>query len=170
MARNRNFRFLSWNVRGLNEAAKCSTVLAFIRNSKSCVVCFQETKLAALSASKLRSFCGYPLSDFRSMDALGTRGGLLTVWNPALFTCLADWCGSFSLNVLLSRKADGSVVLVSNFYGPNSAPLRAGLFSEIKAIYEIAPPVWLAIGDFNVLFSVQDKNGAPSNVAEILQF
>ncbi len=156
MARNRYFRFLSWNIRGLNDADKCSTVSSFIRNSKCCVVCFQETKLASTSAVKLRSFCGFSLCDFRTLDAIGTRGGLLTAWNPLLFTCLADWCGSFSLNVLLSRKADGSVLLVSNFYGPTSAPLRVGLFSELRAISEVAPTSCLAIGDFNVLFSVQD--------------
>ncbi len=73
----------------------------------------------------------------------------------------------FSLNVLLSRKADGSVLLVSNFYGPTCVSLRVGLFLELKAISEVSPDVWLVIGDFNVMFSLQDKNGVPSNVSEI---
>ncbi len=108
MARNHIFRFISWNVRGLNDPGKCSSVFTLIRNARCSVACFQETKLTSISGSKLRSFCGFALTDFRSLDASGTRGGLLTAWNPTLFVCLADWRGAFSLNVLLSRKAEGA--------------------------------------------------------------
>ncbi len=85
MARNRVFRLLSWNVRGLNDQAKCFAVRAFIRNCKCCVACIQETKIASPSAAKFCSFCGYSLGDFRSMAAAGTRGGIITAWNPSLF-------------------------------------------------------------------------------------
>ncbi len=87
MARNRIYRFLSWNVRGLNDSAKCCLVKSFIRNSKCYVICLQETKLAATSSAKFFTFCGYQLLEFRTLNAEGTRGGLLTAWNPALFDC-----------------------------------------------------------------------------------
>ncbi len=171
MARNRVFRFLSWNVRGLNDKAKCSVVRAFVQNCKCGVVCFQESKISSLSVFKLRSFCGLCLRDFRSLDAVGSRGWLFfSVWNPVLFDCLDHWAGSFSLNVLLQRKADGLVLLVSNIYGPTDFARRSAFFEELKAISARAPSVWMAMGDFNTLFSVHDKNGTPSNFSEILLF
>ncbi len=170
MARNRLFHFLSWNVRGLNDPVKCSSILALVRNCKGSVVCFQETKLAFVSAFKLRSFCGNFLRDFRTLDADGSRGGLLTAWNPALFDCLRSWASLYSLNVLLKRKADGTVLLVSNIYGPTCPARKGEFFLDLKSIKDHAPPVWVALGDFNTLLSLQDKNGAPSNIATILQF
>ncbi len=139
MARNRIFRFLSWNVRGLNDQAKCSTIRAFVRNCKCCVVCMQETKLASISAEKLGSFCGLCLRDFRVLNAEGTKEGLLTAWNPTLFDCLDSWTGVFSLNVLLKRKADGKVALFSNIYGPTIAHLKENFFYELKTICDRAP-------------------------------
>ncbi len=170
MARNRTFRFLSWNVRGLNNSAKCISVRSFIKNSKCCVVCFQETKLSSISSVKLRSFCGFVLCDFRALNAVGSRGGILTAWNPSLFECVGDWCGSYSLHVLLKRHADGRELLISNFYGPTTASPKVDLFRELHCTSELAPAIWLALGDFNVLYSLQDKNGMPSNVSEIVQF
>ncbi len=107
MARNRIFRFLSWNVRGLNDKGKCATVRTFVRNCKCGVICFQETKLQSTSVAKVRECCGLLLRDYRTLDAVGTRGGLLTAWNSSLFDCIRSWGGSHSLNVLLRRRADG---------------------------------------------------------------
>ncbi len=87
MARNRSFRFVSWNVRGLNSRDKCVTVKSFIKGCKCGVVCLQETKLAATSTDKFLSFCGFHIREFRALDAVGTKGGIITAWNPALFEC-----------------------------------------------------------------------------------
>nr|CAD1835969.1 unnamed protein product [Ananas comosus var. bracteatus] len=106
MARNKIFCFLSWNVRGLNNRAKCCIVRSFIRSSKVSVVCLQETKLSSISLDKFQSFCGFYLQEFRTLDATGTRGGLLTAWNNFLFDCIEHWAGSYTLNTLFQRKAD----------------------------------------------------------------
>ncbi len=170
MTRNRAYPFLSWNVRGLNDPAKCSTILAFVRNCKCSVICFQETKLSSVSAFKQRSFCGHFLKDFRSLDAEGFRGGLLTAWNPAVFECIRFWVSSYSLNVLFRRKAGRLELLVSNIYGPTCPSRKLDFFVELKAIKDQAPAVWVAMGDFNTLLSLNDKNGAPSSIPTILQF
>nr|CAD1834076.1 unnamed protein product [Ananas comosus var. bracteatus] len=100
----------------------------------------------------------------------GTRGGLLSAWNPALFDCIHDWAGLYSLNVVLRRKADGKLFTVSNIYGPTDTTLKAGFFQELRSIRELSVGVWTALGDFNVLLSVADKNGLPSSAGDILSF
>ncbi len=77
MARNRTFKFLSWNVRGLNSRDKCVAVKAVIRFCRCGIVCLQETKLSSVSASKFFTFCGYHLREYCTLDASGTRGGCL---------------------------------------------------------------------------------------------
>nr|CAD1831627.1 unnamed protein product [Ananas comosus var. bracteatus] len=79
--------------------------------------------------------------------------------------------GWFILTQLATqRKVDGKVFLISNIYGPTSVDLKADFFHELQTICDRAGDRWTALGDFNVMLSVQDKNGAPTNVSEILQF
>ncbi len=170
MARNRIYRLLSWNVRGLNDSAKCTLVKSFIRNCKCCIICVQETKLATTSHSKFLSFCGFHLLDFRTLDAVGTRGGLLSAWNPALFDCVLEWVGSFSVNTVLKRKVDGLLFTVSNVYGPTLASLKPAFFLELRSIHTRVMGHWTVMGDFNVLLSSSDKNGPTSNADFILDF
>nr|CAD1823673.1 unnamed protein product [Ananas comosus var. bracteatus] len=164
------FRFLSWNVRGLNDPSKCTVIKSFIRNAKCCVVCLQETKISSISPTKFHTICGFHLQDFRALDAVGTKGGLLTAWNPSLFECLEDWGGSFSLNVVLKRKRDGSVFMLSNIYGPTCASLKAAFFRELRYLGQRSRGVWAAMGDFNALLSLHDKNGPLLSTNDILQF
>ncbi len=164
------FRFLSWNVRGLNRTDKCTAVKAFIRGCKCGVVCLQETKLSSISQAKFLSFCGFHIRDFRSMDAAGTRGGILSAWNPALFECGHSWAGSFSLNTVLRRRVDEMVFTLSNIYGPTAAALKEPFFQELRDIGSRAAGIWAMVGDFNLLLSRFDKNGPPPHVSDMLRF
>nr|CAD1834396.1 unnamed protein product [Ananas comosus var. bracteatus] len=170
MARNRLFRFLTWNVRGLNDHAKCAIVKSFVRSCKCSVICLQEMKLSSTPLAKFWAFCGFHLRDYRTLDAIGTRGGLLTTWNPFLFDCIQHWNGSFSLNVVLKRKVDGKVFYVTNVYGPTRVDLKPAFFQELREICGRSVGAWAVLGDFNTLLSLSDKNGMPSNSAEILLF
>lgn len=60
-----------WNVRGLNDLAKCEQVLADLRVKRLHLVVLQETKLAMPAASKLRSFFLDHLSAHALVDANG---------------------------------------------------------------------------------------------------
>ncbi len=126
--------------------------------------------MASCSPGKLRMCCGFYLKDYRALDADGSRGGLLTAWNPVLFDCIRSWGGCYSLNVLLRRKADGTPCLISNIYGSTDPARKAVFFGELQGIKDLAPAVWALLGDFNSLLALQDKNGIPSNVQEILHF
>nr|CAD1826001.1 unnamed protein product [Ananas comosus var. bracteatus] len=112
----------------------------------------------------------FHLRDYRTLDAIGTRGGLLTTWNTSLFDCIHHWNGSFSLNVVLKRKVDGKVFYVSNVYGPTRVDLKPVFFQELREICGRSVGAWAVLGDFNTLLSLSDKNGQPSNSAEILLF
>ncbi len=93
---------MSWNIRGVNDPGKCAAVKSFIKSANYCVICLQETKLASTSLSKFFSFRGFHLNEFRTLDAVGTRGGLLTAWNSAMFDCVQYWVGVFVKDFILA--------------------------------------------------------------------
>ncbi len=134
------------------------------------MACLQETKLSAISGAKFRSFCGFHLLNFRALDANGSKGGLITAWNPAIFSCDSCWVGSFSLNLVLRRRVDDRVFSISNVYGPTDPALKDGFLLEVRNIALSVVGVWLLLGDFNLLLSVRDKNGPLARTSEMLSF
>ncbi len=71
---------------------------------------------------------------------------------------------------MLKRRVDGTLFSVSNIYGPTSAFLKYDFFLELRLCGSRAVEAWVLLGDFNVLLWLSDKNGPPSNVAEMLSF
>ncbi len=141
-----------------------------IRRSKCGVSCLQETKLARLSSNKLLSFCGPHLRDFKVLDAIGSRGGIVTAWNPSLFECIEGWTGQFSVNTVLKRRVDGKLYTISNVYGPTLVTYKAAFFRELKDIGDRAKGARAILGDFNALLSQGDKNGPLSRPNDVLLY
>ncbi len=123
-----------------------------------------------MSVFKFRSFCGFHIFEFRAIDATGTRGGLVTAWNPDLFECVNHWVGAFSLNTVLRWRVDDQVFSVSNLYGPIDRALKEGFLQELRETASGIMGVWVLLGDFNMLLSVRDKNGPLGRTAEVLSF
>jgi exonuclease III len=73
--------FLGWNVRGLNDQDRKDTVHATIADSSCHIVCLQETKLESISAFEASYIGGYRLKSFAERPAIGTRGGILLLWD-----------------------------------------------------------------------------------------
>ncbi|OAY76047.1 hypothetical protein ACMD2_25385 [Ananas comosus] len=60
--------------------------------------------------------------------------------------------------------------MISNVYGPTDVTLKANFFQELRSIHSVSSGIWTLLGDFNVLLSVDDKNGDTAHVADILKF
>ncbi len=72
--------------------------------------------------------------------------------------------------MVLRRQEDGCTFIVSNIYGPVGSTLKAAFFQELRLIGARSEGVWTVIDDFNVLLSLQDKNGPPSIFKDMLGF
>jgi exonuclease III len=75
---------LVWNVRGLNSPARRAVVKGVVYLYRPAIVCFQESKLAAVDLAIINDCCGPTLSEFLFSPAMGTRGGIILAWNPDL--------------------------------------------------------------------------------------
>jgi exonuclease III len=72
---------LSWNVRGLNDVDRQATVNEIISASSCHIVCLQETKLDVVDQYTASFLGGFRLKSFAQRPAIGTRGGILLLWD-----------------------------------------------------------------------------------------
>jgi exonuclease III len=90
---NCQFKFLSWNVRGLNSGARQEDLKQVVASSRPDIVCIQETKMALVTPQVVTSSLGQSFqNNFFFLPTEGTRGGTLLaahddryyLQNPAL--------------------------------------------------------------------------------------
>jgi hypothetical protein len=108
-------RILSWNVRGLNNPHKCDRVKFWLRQWKCDIVCLQETKLEFLDRRIIRSLWGNPYVDWEFLEAVGTAGGVLLLWDKRVVEKLDSFVGRFSVSCLWRGVSDGLLGLVLGF-------------------------------------------------------
>ena len=80
-----NWCVLCWNVRGLNSEARQRDVRAKIEESQCSIQCLQETKCENFDIRKIRAFCPRHFDTFVFAPSVGASGGILVVWNSAIF-------------------------------------------------------------------------------------
>jgi hypothetical protein len=71
-------------VRGLNDQDRKDTVHETIAASSCHIVCLQETKLESVSAFDAAYIGGHKLRGFAERPAIGTRGGILLLWDESV--------------------------------------------------------------------------------------
>ena len=72
---------VDWNTRGLNDQARKDTVLAMFASTPCHIACLQETKLDFIDHATAAYIGGHRLRSFAHRPAIGTRGGILFLWD-----------------------------------------------------------------------------------------
>ena len=73
--------FLCWNVRGLNDPDRQTVVNDLVASSSCHIACLQETKLQNVDQFTAAYLGGGRLRGYAQRPALGTRGGILLLWD-----------------------------------------------------------------------------------------
>ena len=81
----RDWKVLCWNVRGLNSDDRKRAVRQKIDESACSIACLQETKCEVIDQRFIRKCCPQCFDQFIHVPSSGASGGLLVVWNTALF-------------------------------------------------------------------------------------
>ena len=82
-------KILSWNVKGVNDAAKRKVIKAFIKMQRVDVVCLQETKFKEVSIGLIRSLGVGRFLDWAALRAEGASGGIVIFWDFHVLKLLA---------------------------------------------------------------------------------
>ena len=102
------FRFISWNVKGINDRDKRVLLKNFLRDWKCDLICLQETKLEDVELSDICSIWGNQHVGFAIVKAIGLVGGILVLWNKNSFQLSFSYCGDFSI-VCFLQLIDGNI-------------------------------------------------------------
>ncbi|KAK3221173.1 hypothetical protein Dsin_015143 [Dipteronia sinensis] len=111
--------FASWNIRGLGREEKRKVVLNLVKEHKPMVLFLQETKLNYFDNSVINSLGGRYLTRGMGVEADGSAGGLVSLWNDDLFTVIAciksDRCIALAGELVKQRK----MMVFCNVYAAN---------------------------------------------------
>lgn len=162
--------FLSWNVRGLNCLDRQTTVHETIASSSCQIVCLQETKLAAVDQFVASYLGGHRLKSFAQRPALGTKGGILMLWdaNTILVSDIVatEFCLSANIQIINSDTS----CKITTVYGPTTSTRKDDFFADLLGQKPTGGVMWLALGDFNQIYRARDKNKRNVNRSRINRF
>ncbi|TVU02265.1 hypothetical protein EJB05_52261, partial [Eragrostis curvula] len=152
------FNLVSWNVRGLGDDDKCKLVRDGLSSPSPAIICVQETKLNDVSRFKAASFLPHGFSDFSFVEATGTRGGLLTAWNPNVFSRSSFIARQHTLTTSLTSTSSDLHLTVTNVYAPADHRDSQTFLDDLVELASHVSGPWLHAGDFNLLRDTADKN------------
>ena len=92
-------KILLWNVRGVNNPEKRKVIKQFIRDQRVDLVS-SGNKIQVASPRLARSLGAGRLSEWGSVDALGTTGGIMLFWDKRSLDLFYMVIGFFSISCL----------------------------------------------------------------------
>ncbi|KAL7252048.1 hypothetical protein ACSBR1_013825 [Camellia fascicularis] len=149
---------LSWNIRGLGREIKRRKIRKVLKDEKVDMVFFQETKRDVISFDMVRSVWPFDRFEFLDVGAIGFAGGLLCVWNPAVFS-LHNSCCSRNFIVLAGKINSEFEGVLVNLYAPNNVVKRRDLWDLVIRIRPLFPKPWCIGGDFNEIRCMSERIG-----------
>ncbi|CAD6342401.1 unnamed protein product [Miscanthus lutarioriparius] len=123
-----------------------------------------ETKLQNVDAAVVKRTVGAKFTDnFIVLPAAQTRGGVLLAANED-YSQLSDvHLSTHAVTATCTMKADGIKWQIIVVYGPQGDAEKLQFLQELKSIPRPAHGRWLILGDFNLIYQVEDKNNVNLN-------
>ena len=146
-------KIITWNVRGVNDPDKRRVIKSFLRSNKVDLVCLQETKVHQMNNVMVRSLGVGRFLNWRALNAEGSAGGILILWDKRRISLVDSVEGSFSVSYLFRMEDDGFQWVFSGVYGPTEKRLSEPFWEELGAIRGLWENPWCVGGDFNEILS-----------------
>jgi hypothetical protein len=146
-------------MQGLGDDGKCTVVRDHVIAANPSVLCiYLGDKASFLSAWKARSFLPPALSQFSNADADGSRGGMLTAFDPRLLNLKSSDARRFSLTTSFESTTSDVAFTVNNVYAPSDHDLTQDFVTEMVGLTAVVSGPWLIIGNFNLIRVPAEKN------------
>lgn len=107
------------------------------------------------------------LNKFDYVPAMGTTGGIIIGWNSSSLTRHTIKVGVYSLTVEFFSVQENLTWRYTTVYGPNEHSLKQVFWEELKTCRGPPNLPWVICGDFNAIFSLEDKSSGPQNLVDI---
>ncbi|GMI96985.1 hypothetical protein HRI_003367800 [Hibiscus trionum] len=155
-----NCVFCSWNVRGLGKAEKYRALGKLIGRSKANIVFIQESKVENLKPWVMARLQNLNLRVVAIAPSAGASGGLVSLWNPAVFKVESNIVGARWIILVGQLMVQKRKVALVNVYAPNNLREKRNFFEELSSELEKLSMPLLVGGDFNSVLSCDERIGA----------
>jgi exonuclease III len=125
--------FLCWNVRGLNDPDRCTTMNESIAASTCTIACLQESKLQNFDAAATAFTGGFRLRAFAHLPAIGTKGGVIILWDDNYVLGSDVTVGTFCVSITFKSTRDDLSFRLTSVYGPTRNSRKEEFFAELIA-------------------------------------
>lgn len=162
---------VSWNVRGLGDKDKRADVRLAFPSPPPTFICIQESKLQALDQFTAASCLPAPLSTtYAFKPSLGASSGLVTAWDPNLFSLLSTTVSQFSITTAFQSTSTSAHFTMTNCYGPCHHSSKHTFLDELTSLSSSISGPWLALGDFNLIRAPHEHSNANFDPVEATWF
>ncbi|XP_049406103.1 uncharacterized protein LOC125869691 [Solanum stenotomum] len=164
-----------WNVTGLNCGRKRSLIRKTRKEWNVDAVCLQETKLSEDITEVVRDIWGNKWVDYVHLEASGTRGGIVIMWDKRDWEGKLSSVGMYSVSCSLVGKTQDFKWHLTCIYAPNHRQEREETWGEIGATRGLFSGPCILCGDFNTTRHPLEKkncrriNNAMSDLSEFIE-
>ncbi len=137
---------LSWNCRGLGNAATVRDLCGLVKEANSQIVFLSETRQKADRIRRLLNRLG--LRGFAGVDSDGMSGGLALYWNESVNVEIKALCERY-IDAYVRLSPDGPLWHATFVYGEPRVENRHNMWSMLRSVRNSSNLPWLVIGDFN---------------------
>lgn len=131
---------------------------------------FRKQKKESFDHSFIRKCCPRRFDKFEFMPSAGASGGLLIIWCSSLFNGSIIHKMPYVLTLKLESLQLNKTWFLSNIYGPCDGPERLEFVNWFSALNINVDDLWIFMGDFNFMRSLENRNLPGGNIDDILTF
>ncbi|XP_022008089.1 uncharacterized protein LOC110907409 [Helianthus annuus] len=149
--------YLAVNIRGIGGEEKPKWISNLVKENKISFLCIQEVQVSNVDPIVVGRYWGKADMEWESVDARGRSGGLISVWDPGMFS--KQSIVRHDSFLLISGSLAGSNIYINivNVYAPCDVMRRRLLWEELKTVKEASSGVWIMAGDFNEVRDEQER-------------
>lgn len=163
------FKLISWNVRGLNDLEKIRIVKSLVIDWNADILCFQETKLEGEIKELVNQTWGRRWVRFECLEASGTRGGILMLWDSRVWKGEVPQIGAYTVTCRFEALLQSFECHITGVYAPNCYIERRAVWREIGGVRGLMEGPWAVCGDFNVTRYASEKRNCNRRTRAMLE-
>ncbi|CAM8925457.1 unnamed protein product [Rhodiola kirilowii] len=163
---------ISWNVGRANGRKKIQAIRNLRSKHHMDVVFIQETKISKHEEKVVAAMWGREKLCWRSVDAVGSSGGLLSIWDPHFKHFISEVKGRGFILVHGTIMLNQHAVLINfvNVYAPRSEKEKLKLCEDVVALKTSNEGEWVIGGDFNSVLVEEERRRSFFNERDANQF
>ncbi|GKD40599.1 RNA-directed DNA polymerase, eukaryota, reverse transcriptase zinc-binding domain protein [Tanacetum coccineum] len=130
----------------------------------------QESKMTRLELFRIKSMWGNYAFDYACSMARGLSGGLISIWDPNMFSKNSIWCDHSFIIIKGNWKNVVGDCFMVNIYSPQDLVSKLALWNRLTDFMHHHNGPYIMFGDMNAVRNAQERFGTTLNSIEADHF